>query len=89
MPRELFDGMDYPRAVQAYLSAYPAVSFESIRSATNRDLGADLNDMIIADNFADATGVAPLRCGGFMDNVSCPRPGQPPQQSRALDLIEV
>ncbi len=43
--------------MQAYLWAYPAVSFESIRVATKRDLGADLNDMIIADNFADPKGV--------------------------------
>jgi hypothetical protein len=49
--------MDYQRAVQTYLWAYPAVSFESIRIATKRDLGADLNDMVIADNFADPKGV--------------------------------
>jgi hypothetical protein len=55
--RKLFDEMDYQRAVQAYLWAYPAVSFESIRIATKRDLGTDLNDMIIADNFADPKGV--------------------------------
>lgn len=55
--RKLFDEMDYQRAVQAYLWAYPAVSFESIRVATKRDIGADLGDMIIADNFADAKGV--------------------------------
>ena len=55
--RKLFDEMDYQRAVQAYLWAYPAVSFESIRIATKRDLGADLNDMIIADNFADPKGL--------------------------------
>ena len=29
--RKLFDEMDYQRAVQAYLWAYPAVSFEAIR----------------------------------------------------------
>jgi hypothetical protein len=55
--RKLFDEMDYQRAVQAYLWAYPAVSFESIRIATNRDLGADLNDLIIADNYADQKGI--------------------------------
>jgi hypothetical protein len=49
--------MDYQRAVQAYLWAYPAVSFESIRLATNRDLGVDLNDMVIADNYADPKGL--------------------------------
>jgi hypothetical protein len=54
--RKLFDEMDYQRAVQAFLWAYPAVSFESIRIGTKRDLGADLNDMIIADNFADPKG---------------------------------
>jgi hypothetical protein len=55
--RKVFDEMDYQRAVQAYLWAYPAVSFESIRLASRRDLGADFNDMIIADNFADPKGV--------------------------------
>jgi hypothetical protein len=55
--RKLFDEMDYQRAVQAFLWAYPAVSFESIRIATKRDLGADLNDMIIADNYADPKGL--------------------------------
>jgi hypothetical protein len=55
--RKLFDEMDYQRAVQAFLWAYPAVSFESIRIATNHDLGADLNDMVIADNYADPKGL--------------------------------
>jgi hypothetical protein len=55
--RKVFDEIDYQRAVQAYLWAYPAVSFESIRIATKRDLGADLNDLIIADNYADPRGV--------------------------------
>jgi hypothetical protein len=55
--RKLFDEMDYQRAVQAYLWAYPAVSFESIRLAVKRDLGTDLGDMIIADNYADPKGV--------------------------------
>ena len=39
--RKLFDEMDYQRAVQAYLWAYPAVSFESIRIAT-KAAGIDL-----------------------------------------------
>jgi hypothetical protein len=55
--RKVFDEMDFQRAVQAYLWAYPAVSFESIRIGTKRDLGADLGDMVIADNFADPKGV--------------------------------
>jgi hypothetical protein len=55
--RKLFDEMDYQRAVQAFLWAYPAVSFESIRIAVKRDLGADLFDMIIADNYADPKGL--------------------------------
>ena len=55
--RKLFDEMDYQRAVQAFLWAYPAVSFESIRIANQRDLGTDLNDMVIADNFADPKGL--------------------------------
>ena len=55
--KKLFDEMDYQRAVQAYLWAYPAVSFESIRLAAKRDLGAELNDLVIADNYADPKGV--------------------------------
>ncbi|MDM0110557.1 DUF1254 domain-containing protein [Variovorax sp. J22R133] len=54
--RKLFDEMDYQRAVQAYLWGYPAVSFESIRVGTLRDLGADLTDIVIADNYADPKG---------------------------------
>jgi hypothetical protein len=52
--RKLFDELDYQRAVQAYLWAYPAVSFESIRLALKQDFGADHHDMVIADNFLDA-----------------------------------
>lgn len=51
--RMLFDELDYQRAVQAYLWAYPAVSFESIRVATARDFGMDYNDLGIADNLMD------------------------------------
>lgn len=55
--RKLYDEMDYQRAVQAYLWAYPAVSFESIRVGLKRDLGADYNDMVIGDNFVDTRSV--------------------------------
>jgi hypothetical protein len=55
--RKVFDEIDYQRAVQAYLWAYPAVSFESIRIGAKRDLGADLNDFVIADNYADSKAV--------------------------------
>ena len=41
--RKVFDEIDYQRAVQAYLWAYPAVSFESIRIAAKRDLGMERN----------------------------------------------
>ena len=51
--QKLFDEMDFQRAVQSYLWAYPAVSFESIRVAAKRDLGMDYNDLGIADNFVD------------------------------------
>ena len=54
--RKVFDEIDYQRAVQAYLWAYPAVSFESIRIGVKRDLGVDYNDLIIADNYADPEG---------------------------------
>jgi hypothetical protein len=55
--RKLYDEMDYQRAVQAFLWSFPAVSFESIRVGMKRDLGADYNDLIIADKFADTKGV--------------------------------
>ena len=55
--RKLYDEMDFQRAVQAFLWSFPAVSFESIRVGVKRDLGADLNDLIIADNFADTRGI--------------------------------
>jgi len=54
--RKVFDEMDYQRAVQAYLWAYPVVSFESIR-LTTKEAGIDLNDLGIADNFADPKAV--------------------------------
>ena len=37
--RKVFDEIDYQRAVQAYLWAYPVVSFESIRLATKQNSG--------------------------------------------------
>ena len=36
--KKVFDELDYQRAVQAYLWAYPVVSFESIRLGVKRDL---------------------------------------------------
>jgi hypothetical protein len=51
--RKVYDEMDYQRAVQAYLWAYPAVSFESIKLAAKPDFGADYNVLGIADNFVD------------------------------------
>lgn len=54
---KLFDEMDYQRAVQAYLWAYPAVSFESIRLGVKRDLGLDYNEFTIAEKLADAKSV--------------------------------
>ena len=55
--RKLFDEMDFQRAVQAYLWAYPAVSFESIRLTAKRDLGMDFNDLGIADDFVHPESV--------------------------------
>ena len=55
--RKLYDEMDFQRAVQAFLWAFPAVSFESIRVGLKQDLGIDYNDLGIADNFVDTRGV--------------------------------
>ena len=55
--RKVFDEMDYQRAVQAYLWAYPAVSFESIRIGAKRDLGLDYNEFAVADKLADPKSV--------------------------------
>jgi hypothetical protein len=38
--------MDFPRATQAYLWAFPAVSNQSIQEGLFRDLGADFNDKV-------------------------------------------
>jgi hypothetical protein len=54
--KKVFDEIDYQRAVQAYLWAYPAVSFESIRVAS-KAAGMDRNDFGIADKYADAGGI--------------------------------
>jgi hypothetical protein len=55
--KKLFDEMDYQRAVQAYLWAYPAVSFESIRVAAKETYGADYLDIGIADKFVDPKSI--------------------------------
>ena len=55
--KRLFDEMDFQRAVQAYLWAVPAVSFESFRQGMKRDLGVDYNDFAIWDNFVDPKGL--------------------------------
>ncbi len=55
--RKLFDEMDYQRAVQAYLWAYPAVSFESIRLAAKEVYGNDYMDISIADKFVDTKSI--------------------------------
>ena len=48
---KIFDEVDYQRAVQAFMWAYPAVSFEAIRVGLKRDLGVDYYDMAIADDY--------------------------------------
>src|SRR5688572_5376629 len=55
--QKVFDEIDYQRAVQAYLWAYPAVSFESIKIATKKVFGTGLNSFVIADKFLDPKGV--------------------------------
>jgi hypothetical protein len=55
--RKLFDEIDFQRAVQAYMWAYPVVSFESVQTAAKRDIGTDLNELAIADNFLDPRSV--------------------------------
>ena len=51
--QKVFDEIDYQRAVQSYLWAYPAVSFQSRMIECKRAFGLDLNDLGIADNFVD------------------------------------
>jgi hypothetical protein len=55
--RKVFDEIDYQRAVQAYLWAYPAVSFQSIMMEAKRGLGVERNVMGIADNFVDPKSI--------------------------------
>src|SRR5687767_14202868 len=54
--QKVFDEIDYQRAVQAYLWAYPAVSFESIRVGAEAQ-GMGLNVVGIADKYADPKGL--------------------------------
>src|SRR5262245_24900029 len=49
----LYDEMDFQRATQAYLWAFPAVSNQSMQIGLFRDLGVNLNDIVIFDNFLD------------------------------------
>ena len=55
--QKVFDEIDYQRAVQAYMWAYPAVSFEALRIGFKRDLGVDYNDLGIADSFSGPEGL--------------------------------
>ena len=55
--QKLYDEMDFQRAVQAYMWAYPAVSFESIQIASTATFGTDFNDLGIADNFVDPRSI--------------------------------
>jgi len=50
---KLYDEMDFQRATQAYLWAFPAVSNQSMQIGMLGGLGASLNDIIIFDNFLD------------------------------------
>ena len=50
---KLYDEMDFQRATQAYLWAFPAVSNQSIQVGLFRDLGADFNDIVLFDKFLD------------------------------------
>jgi len=50
---KLYDEMDFQRATQAYLWAFPAVSNQSIQVGLFRDLGADFNDIVGFDKFLD------------------------------------
>jgi hypothetical protein len=55
--RRLFDEIDFQRAVQAYMWAYPAVSFYSILIASKDVFNVDYNDLAIADKFVDTRSV--------------------------------
>jgi len=55
--QKVFDEIDYQRAVQAYMWAYPAVSFEALRIGVKRDVGVDYNDLIIAESFSGPEGL--------------------------------
>lgn len=55
--QKLFDEIDYQRAVQCYLWAYPVVSFESIRIASQKGGALDYNDLAIADKLMDTKSI--------------------------------
>ena len=56
--RKLFDEMDYQRAVQAYLWAYPVVSFESF------DSGPSATSALISTTWSSPTTTPTQRASG-------------------------
>jgi len=53
----LYEEMDFQRATQAYLWAFPSVSNQSMQVGMFQALGAGLNDVIIFDKFLDTKGL--------------------------------
>lgn len=54
----LYDEMDFQRATQAYLWAFPAVSCSAFPIGLGKHFGADRNDITIWENFLDTKTLA-------------------------------
>lgn len=48
--RRLYDEMDFQRATQAYMWAFPLVSSQSIKVGLSRDLGVNEYDLVLYEN---------------------------------------
>jgi hypothetical protein len=75
--RQLYDELDYQRAVQAYIWATPAVGMEAISEGT-RELGTSITTIGIFENFLDAKTVVATGNGQSLyalDNIDLSQTG--------------
>ena len=55
--RRLYDELDFQRATQAYLWAFPLVSAQAIKVALQRDRGVGEYDIILYENYLDTKSI--------------------------------
>ncbi len=55
---KLYDEIDFQRACQAYMWAFPAMNFAGAKAGLFRDFGATYLDIMLWENFLDTNGIA-------------------------------